>query len=249
MAKKHMKVDGKLLQMNKTFSDLKMKQKDKIAEWEYQAVLDFYEEHERYPTEKDTSVVDNIYSKIETAGIWIPYYEAEEHYAKRRQKLIDRAEKYRFEATHRIEKVIFMNMCMVYDGAGNVLALDKVGKSYSGTTFPGGHVEANETFTESVIREVYEETGLTIRNPKLTGIYHWMTGDVRNIGYMYKTNEYSGELKESSEGKVYWISGEEFLKKPLAVGMKQVWQMMHDDSVNECLQTVMPNGEVISKIL
>ena len=40
-----------------------------------------------------------------------------------------------------IEKVIFMNMCMVYDKEGNVVALDKVGKNYSGTTFPGGHVE------------------------------------------------------------------------------------------------------------
>ena len=35
-----------------------------------------------------------------------------------------------------IEKVIFMNMCMVYDKEGNVVALDKVGKNYSGTTFP-----------------------------------------------------------------------------------------------------------------
>ena len=57
-----------------------------------------------------------------------------------------------------IEKVIFMNMCMVYDKEGNVVALDKVGKNYSGTTFPGGHVEPGETFRESVIREIYEET-------------------------------------------------------------------------------------------
>ena len=40
-----------------------------------------------------------------------------------------------------IEKVVFMNMCMISDNKGNVLALDKVGKNYSGTTFPGGHVE------------------------------------------------------------------------------------------------------------
>ena len=80
-----------------------------------------------------------------------------------------------------IEKVIFMNMCMVYDDKGNVLALDKVGKSYSGTTFPGGHVEQGETFTDSVIREVYEETGLRIKNPILKGVYHWIIDDVRNV--------------------------------------------------------------------
>ena len=39
-----------------------------------------------------------------------------------------------------IEKVVFMNMCMISDNKGNVLALDKVGKNYSGTTFPGGQL-------------------------------------------------------------------------------------------------------------
>ncbi len=39
-----------------------------------------------------------------------------------------------------------MNMCMICDNAGNVLALDKVNDSYTGTTFPGGHVEKNEIF-------------------------------------------------------------------------------------------------------
>jgi len=55
-----------------------------------------------------------------------------------------------------------MNMCMIQDDKGNVLALDKVNDSYTGTTFPGGHVEANEIFQKSMIREVWEETGLTI---------------------------------------------------------------------------------------
>ena len=146
-----------------------------------------------------------------------------------------------------IEKVIFMNMCMIYDGKGNVLALDKVGKSYSGTTFPGGHVEPGETFKESVIREIREETGLTIRDPKLTGIYHWMTGDVRNVGFLYKTDRFEGELISSEEGNVYWIPGEEFLRKSLAPGMEQVWQMMHDDNAQECLQTLTAEG-FLSKI-
>lgn len=75
-----------------------------------------------------------------------------------------------------------------------------------------------------------------------------MTGDIRNVGYLYKTNEYEGELKSSEEGKVYWISGEEFLKKPLGAGMQQVWELMHADCAGECLQTVMPDGTIVSKI-
>ena len=35
---------------------------------------------------------------------------------------------------------------------GNVRALDKVNDSYTGTTFPGGHVERNELFSKSMIR-------------------------------------------------------------------------------------------------
>lgn len=146
-----------------------------------------------------------------------------------------------------IEKVIFMNMCMVYDNKGNVLALDKVGKSYSGATFPGGHVEPGETFTDSVIREVYEETGLRIKNPILKGVYHWIVDDVRNVGFLYKANEYEGELVSSDEGRVYWISEEEYIKKPLAPGMEQVLQIMHSDNPLECLQTITEDG-IIAKI-
>ena len=39
-----------------------------------------------------------------------------------------------------------MNMCMIQDDKGNVLALDKVNDSYTGTTFPGGHVEQMRYF-------------------------------------------------------------------------------------------------------
>lgn len=43
----HKKIDGQLLQLNKKFSDLKMKQKDKITGW-------VYEEYRKYVTEYDT---------------------------------------------------------------------------------------------------------------------------------------------------------------------------------------------------
>lgn len=136
-----------------------------------------------------------------------------------------------------------MNMCMVCDG-DKVLALDKVGSSYSGTTFPGGHVETGETFAASVIREIQEETGLTIKNPVLRGIYHWYRDGIHNVGLLYRTNSFKGELKSSEEGAVYWISREDYERKELAVGMPRVLQIMDDDAFTECFMDVKEDGSV-----
>lgn len=46
----HKKIDGQILQMNKQFSNLKMKQKDKITEW-------VYEEYKKYVTEHDKVLI------------------------------------------------------------------------------------------------------------------------------------------------------------------------------------------------
>ena len=69
----------------------------------------------------------------------------------------------------RIEEVVLMNMCMIYNDS-EVLVQEKVDDDYSGITFPGGHVEKGESFTDAVIREVLEETGLKISAPQLCGI-------------------------------------------------------------------------------
>lgn len=67
------------------------------------------------------------------------------------------------------EKVIFTNMCMIYDD-NKVVVVDRKKKDFLGITFPGRHVEIGESFTDAVIREVQEETGLTIHSPRICGI-------------------------------------------------------------------------------
>jgi len=101
------------------------------------------------------------------------------------------------------ETVTITNMCMVYDKS-KVLVQAKVDDDYCGITFPGGHVEKGESFTEAVIREVFEETGLKIYSPKLCGIKDWSNDDgSRYMVLLYKTDKFEGMLTSSDEGDVY----------------------------------------------
>ena len=74
----------------------------------------------------------------------------------------------------RAERVILTNMCMVYDG-DRILVQNKVNDDWTGLCFPGGHVEYRESFVKSVIREIKEETGLTIYEPRLCGVKQFYT--------------------------------------------------------------------------
>lgn len=111
---------------------------------------------------------------------------------------------------NRTTTVTLTNMCMVYDDKGNVLVEEKAG----GLIFPGGHVEKAESIVDSTIREIKEETGLTISNLEFCGIKDWVEADgSRYMVFLYRSNNYSGELISSSEGEVFWIPLEELKKK------------------------------------
>lgn len=134
----------------------------------------------------------------------------------------------------RSEQAIFTNLCMVYDGAGNILVQDRRKKDWPGLCFPGGHVEPGESFVESVIREVWEETGLTIENPKLCGTKQFQTrkGE-RYVVFFYKTNRYSGELKASDEGDVFWIPRTDLHKYALCDDFPDMVRVFEEDDLSE----------------
>ena len=134
----------------------------------------------------------------------------------------------------RSEKVVLTNMCMVYDEQGDILVQDRLDPDWPGITFPGGHVEHGESFVASVIREVWEETGLTIEKPQLCGVKQFHQADgVRYIVLFFKTSCFSGELTSSEEGEVFWIKRSELGNYQLANDFADMLKVFESEDISE----------------
>ena len=132
------------------------------------------------------------------------------------------------------ESVIFANMCMICDRSGNVLVQDRRDPKWSGIAFPGGHVEAGESFTDALVREIREETGLCIFEPRLCGIKDWIepTG-VRHVVHLYRADHFEGSLRASLEGEVFWVPLAELPRMALANGMDLMLRVFCEDRISE----------------
>ena len=134
----------------------------------------------------------------------------------------------------RRDAVEFVNMCMIKNG-DKVLVQDRVSPDWSGITFPGGHVECGESFVDAVIREVREETGLTISKPQLCGIKDWYDdADYRYVVLFYKTEHFAGDLQPSDEGKVWWEEFENLSRLKLSTNdMSDMLRIFLEDDISE----------------
>jgi 8-oxo-dGTP diphosphatase len=80
----------------------------------------------------------------------------------------------------------------------------------------GGKFEQGESPEECVVREVREESGLTIENPRLRGLlmFPGFKGDDWYV-FVFTATDFNGELKENGEGYLKWIPDAELESLPL----------------------------------
>ena len=148
-----------------------------------------------------------------------------------------------------MENAIFTNLCLIYDDQGNILVQNRRDPSWPGICFPGGHVEPGEAFVASVIREVLEETGLTIENPILCGSKQFQTReDARYVVLFYKATRFSGTLHGSEEGEVFWVPRNTLLNYQLAPDMEDMIRIFESDDLSEFYYYV-ENGNWKHKLL
>lgn len=114
----------------------------------------------------------------------------------------------------------------------------------------GGHFEFEESPEDCLLREVKEETGLTLKNFKFRGIVTFISDD-DEAEYMclYTSDDFEGNLIECDEGKLEWVPFEKIESLELWEGDKIFLRLLHTDAPFFSLKLVYKNGNLVQKFL
>lgn len=141
----------------------------------------------------------------------------------------------------RTENVELTVLCLIHKG-DRYLLQDRIKDDWKGYTLPGGHIERDESIVDAVIREMKEETGLTVLNPKLCGVKQFPIEGGRYIVFLFRADEFEGEVVSSEEGAMHWISRDELPDVNTVNDLNELLKVMLDDDLSE-FQYVINNGK------
>ncbi|MBQ3192534.1 MAG: 8-oxo-dGTP diphosphatase [Oscillospiraceae bacterium] len=125
----------------------------------------------------------------------------------------------------RTERVELTILCLVHQG-DLLLLQDRVKADWRGYTIPGGHVEPGESIVDAVVREMREETGLTVIRPNLCGVKQFPIPGGRYLVLLFETEAFSGTLNSSEEGRVCWIPRQELSRYDTVADLEELLDVM-----------------------
>lgn len=100
--------------------------------------------------------------------------------------------------------------CVVADGNGRYLMVRETKAVARGRmAMPGGMLEPDESIVDAAVREVLEETGLTVEPTRLLGVFHCphTSEDSYGVNFVYEARPVAGEVTVSEEHpEVVWLT-------------------------------------------
>ncbi|WP_135554764.1 8-oxo-dGTP diphosphatase [Paenibacillus cymbidii] len=136
-------------------------------------------------------------------------------------------------------------VCLIVND-DSILLMHRKHDDYSGYIAPGGRVEFFESPVEGAIREVKEETGLTVKNLKYKGFAEYINPfkPERYMIFNYITSDFEGELlPDHDEGKSEWIHINELDSIPMQDSFRRRLPLFFDDCTFEIHTTWRENRQ------
>lgn len=146
----------------------------------------------------------------------------------------------------RTENVELTVLCLIEDG-DRILLQNRVKKDWQGYTLPGGHVEQGESFVDAVVREMKEETGLDIVNPRLVGVKQFPIENGRYIVLLFKATEWFGNVTSSEEGDMEWAAYSRLSEMGTVSDLEELLKVMNTPELTE-FQYLVEGGEWIMSV-
>lgn len=127
--------------------------------------------------------------------------------------------------------ITLTNMCLIINDKNEILFQDRLKNDWPGLNLPGGHVEVNESIKDSVIREIKEETNLTLFDLEFVNYFEWINTKTSNreIVFLFTSNNFKGEIINSLEGKLYWLKIEDLKDKTLSLDLDKILKLFGFD--------------------
>ena len=125
------------------------------------------------------------------------------------------------------------NLCLLRDGT-RILLENRLARDWKGWTLPGGHVEPGESMVDAVVREMEEESGLRILDPRLAGIKQFPgSNGSRYLVFLFVADRYDGTLRSSPEGEMRWVERDELASLPAVKDLSLLLSVMEDPEKSE----------------
>ncbi len=114
----------------------------------------------------------------------------------------------------------------------------------------GGHFEDKESPEDCLLREVKEETGLTLKDYRFRGIVTFVSDDdVAEYMHLFTATDFSGEIIDCDEGKLEWYPINKIEELELWEGDKIFFRLLRENAPFFSLKLIYKNGNLIESVL
>jgi len=131
-----------------------------------------------------------------------------------------------------MEKSPLTTLCYI-EKDSHYLMLHRVKKENDGNRGKwigiGGHFEPGESPEDCLLREVKEETGLTLTRYRFRGIVTFIAGSWQEYMCLYTADRFEGELTDCREGTLEWVDKNKIEERNIWEGDKIFLRLLARD--------------------